>query len=125
MGAVGFYFLYHQRLWEVLWPGASWYWDGFWSIVAGLLIGGNAGEGVARRSTRFRGSDGPSILGVICGVGIMAAVWLYLPVASASVVGAVSRVAFGAYVGSFFAELITSDPYGSHTEDNSSTQRMS
>ena len=108
VGAVGCYGLYHQRLWAVLWPGASWYWDGFWSILMGLLAGGSTGEWLARRIPRFQRSDGPGIFGADFGVGIMAAVWLSLPIGSAAIVGTVCRVLLGAYLGSFFVELILS-----------------
>jgi hypothetical protein len=114
MGAGGCYLLYHEWLWAALWPGTSWYWDGFWSILIGLVLGGRTGEWLARRIPRFHRSDGPGIFGVNCGLGIMAAVWLNLPIESAAILGAACRVILGAYVGALFAELMTAELYGRH-----------
>ncbi len=114
VGAGGCYVLYHERLWAAIWPGASWYWDGFWSILTGLVVGGRTGEWLASRIPRFHRSDGPGIFGVNCGVAIMAAVWLNLPIESAAILGAACRVLLGAYVGALFAELMNAEPYGPH-----------
>jgi hypothetical protein len=62
---------------------------------------------------------------VNCGVGIMVAVWLYLPSESAAIVGTVCRTAIGAYLGSFFAELETAEPYGPDRKADSGAQNIS
>ena len=121
LGAVGYYFLFHRQLWDVLWPGSAhyqWYWDGFFSVLAGLTVGGNTGAWLAGRVPRIRRSDGPDILWTNCGVGIMAAVWLCLPAESAAIVGAVCRTILGGYVGCLFvvimADLMSDEPYMRH-----------
>ena len=57
-------------------PAQSWWWDGFYLILAGSVIGTSIGLALMVKYPSLERSDGPFIFGNLFGVLLAACFWL-------------------------------------------------
>jgi hypothetical protein len=82
-----------------------WWWDGFFLILLGMVVGQFVGIAVLARVSHWRHSDAPAVIGGAVGISAMVSVWLYLPEEAVRVLGHVARLLTGCFLGLLFADI--------------------
>ncbi len=111
IGAVAGALIYYLAFDVWFWPIWTWYVNGLCWTLLGHLAGVYAGQWLAERVPRFRRSDGPFLIGSLCGVLVTAAAWWDVPVGLTAIIGSLGRASLGAYLGFMMVELSTYERY--------------
>jgi len=88
------------------------WWNGFFMIMLGMMLGQAAGLSLMAWIPRWQDSDGPFILGGAAGVLVMVAFWLCLPEKVVIIFGHIARALLGGALGlTLGLATMSSKPY--------------
>jgi len=103
--------------------GLGWWWDGFFLLLLGLVLGQSIGFTVMAYVPRWKDSEGPLVLCTAPCVLLLVILWLSLPADAVRILGQVAMILVGGACGlllGFGLSIMAMDSYAQQAKDERS-----